>query len=1145
MNLANDKSTTSATVVPFATTGFSKCPTGGITLQAPAGFTSAVYNFDVCDVAIASGYAFLSWAPVTGYIYTVGVTKQVENAYKIGDFSFTPVPCAFDITVLPSTATPPVSPAGTGFTACPTAPITTAPASTSAVYNFDISDVKIDAANCYTFKSWSPVTGYVYPVGTTTQTETVTKGGIDYKCTFDIIVPPLNPWPKCPTSDITLNLAPGYSAVYYNGYTGVALYTTDPSPGITQLTSPAGIQQYDPISGWYYCPGTTTQVKDYVIVGGVKTLCSFKVIVPDVPAFKKCPADITIQSTNGVNAVYNYDALGDELVNYPAYYFGYWDLPTPLNGWIFPIGKTQVSNHAFKTCGATTTQYPCAFKVTVTPPPANPAWTNCPKDVTVNANAGTYQIYSGTSAIYNYDILTNPDREVVAPGYYFGGWNPANGYVFPVGTTKVSNWDYKIGDATFTKYYCNFTVTVPGPSVATPVAGNVTGPNGTTTPAPALTCPANVTVNATNGVSATYDVVSAVSSVNFPNYLYNSTDAPAGFVFPVGGPTAYKTFYTLVGDAVPGTLYACNFTVKVLGCTDVPVIPATACPKDFTVTLTPNECSHASNYIVPTAATPSAACAAYTPSVTKLAGPLPTDLLDLAGSPYTVTYGVSSTSGLSGAPCSFKITVVPTQASNISISNAGNLCSGGYAYLSANGTTNNSSALYAWQYKAAGAASFVNVTAPTALTTGGLIRYTSPLLSTANTGDQYRIAVTTPNTMACQATVYSAPFTLNVLDCYVPIGFHTYPKGLPACSQNAFRSLEVVFNTLNGANWYNNSGWFTDSNMNNWYGVTMTSDGCDVLSIKLPKNLRIRNVMGVLCVVGMPQSFLGTLNQLSFPKLETLDLSGNNISFQIYDYNFPNLKVLNLSNNNLSSCVPTLSALPSLQELYLNDNQLMGDVPASIFKLKKYDLRNNRFTFTNLSNAIGSPTESAAYAPQALISLDVRDNALVANTGSNNNANGKEQYTWLNNGNVVTTTTSNGFVPTTEGTYSVAVSHSDLTKVTDANMDLVLQSNSIDVTPATLETLRAVSVYSNKALGINATYNVSPNPVSNIVHIQFSKFDKAVSILKIYDLSGKTVLNQTINTFDTPINVSSFVNGSYIVEISSNGEMFREKLVKE
>jgi len=693
-----------------------------------------------------------------------------------------------------------------------------------------------------------------------------------------------------------------------------------------------------------------------------------------------------------------------------------------------------------------------------------------------------------------------------------------SGSVFQVGTTAVT---YTATDGSGNvSLQCTFNVVVK--DVTAPVFTN---------------CPINTTVNTDAGLcTAVFNYPTLVAVDNCgpggapgPVTTTRTAGLASGSAFPKGVTTV--TYTSTDGAAIPNTS-TCTFTVTVID--NQPAVFSN-CPANVLVYSTPEVCGYVFTYTAPTAVdncpTPGTVL-----TVTPDAGNLASGSVFPFG---TSTLSFTASDGIVTSTCSYIVRVINTERENVTITSVGNFCSGGVGYLTATGMTNRITT-YKWQRKAAGGSSFVDVTAPADYSAGGGILYTTPLLTSANNGDQYQVVLTTK----CGIAVSSPPFTLRVLECYVPIGFHRFPDGLPACAQQAFRNLEKVYNTINGANWNSNAGWFTDANMNNWYGVTMTDDGCDVKSIKLAKNLKRKGTDGVDYIVGMPQSFKGSLNQISFPKLEELDLSGNNISFQIYDYNFPKLKILNLSNNNLSSNLPLLGDLPSLETFLVNNNQLEGDVPDFIFKLKKFDLRNNKFTFSNLSNLIDAPTTILAYAPQAPIQLKLIDGELIANTGSNNNANGMEQYTWHNNGDVLATTTSNGFVPTTEGTYSVAVTHKDLTVTTDVDKNLVLSSNEVKVDAPMIESLRTLN--NSKSNNAKSALSLFPNPASNEVRIEFNSTAKGDvnATMRVYDIIGKVVGTQTLNSNITTLNVSNFVNGSYIVEVESNGEKFRSKLVK-
>jgi hypothetical protein len=83
----------------------------------------------------------------------------------------------------------------------------------------------------------------------------------------------------------------------------------------------------------------------------------------------------------------------------------------------------------------------------------------------------------------------------------------------------------------------------------------------------------------------------------------------------------------------------------------------------------------------------------------------------------------------------------------------------------------------------------------------------------------------------------------------------------------------------------------------------------------------------------------------------------------------------------------------------------------------------------------------------------------------------------------------------------------------------------------------AVRVSSAFGLGLetelSSLVNIFPNPSANFVNIVLSSpIDGTISI---YDLNGKTVLVQNLNTMNATIDISSLSKGSYLLKIMENG----------
>ena len=166
-------------------------------------------------------------------------------------------------------------------------------------------------------------------------------------------------------------------------------------------------------------------------------------------------------------------------------------------------------------------------------------------------------------------------------------------------------------------------------------------------------------------------------------------------------------------------------------------------------------------------------------------------------------------------------------------------------------------------------------------------------------------------------------------------------------------SLVLVnfYDETGGDNWINNDGWKT-LNVVEWFGITLTEDGCFVKEIELPNN----NLTNTIPNINLPQleilllinnDLLGTIpNFSSIPNLKDLRLTNNDLTGEIPDFNnLPNVTKLQFSHNNLSGSIPNFSNLPSIQLLNFSNNQLDGSVPnfTDIVTIEWFYFQNNNF----------------------------------------------------------------------------------------------------------------------------------------------------------------------------------------------------------
>ncbi len=180
---------------------------------------------------------------------------------------------------------------------------------------------------------------------------------------------------------------------------------------------------------------------------------------------------------------------------------------------------------------------------------------------------------------------------------------------------------------------------------------------------------------------------------------------------------------------------------------------------------------------------------------------------------------------------------------------------------------------------------------------------------------------------------------------------------LPAqeCTHPDFATLKSFYTATQGDTWVDNSGWLSDCEPCNWFGVN-----CD-------ENERVTSLIlrGNALIGAMPAD-LGNLDQLVI-----LNLSYNKIGGELPAslFSAPALRDINLTGNMISGTLPlTVGEQPLLKNLRLSYNLLEGDLPgslASFLDLEILTLNDNRFT--------GAIPDGLGDLPQ-LFALDLSQN---------------------------------------------------------------------------------------------------------------------------------------------------------------------------
>ena len=482
-----------------------------VSFTPPTGSDNCPSVITIQTTGLASGAAF-----------PVGVTT---NTFRVTAANGQTATCAFTVTVTDNQAPTITCPANINLNN--TANLCSAVANYTAPAGMD------NCSGATTARTGGLNSGATYPVGTTTNTFTVTAAnGQTASCSFTVTVtdnqPPVI---NCPVNIAVNNDVNQCSAVInYTAPTG-----TDNCSGATTAQT-TGLA-----SGAAFPIGVTTNTFVATAANGQTVSCTFTVTVTDNQAPSiTCPGAIAVNNdVNQCSAVVNYNApSGTDNCS------GATTAQTTglASGAAFPVG---VTTNTFVVTAANGQTASCTFTVTVTDNEA-PSIT-CPGAIAVNNDLNM------CSAVVNY---TAPTGTSLCGGVSTSQTTGlASGAAFPVGVTTNTFVATASNSQTAS---CTFTVTV------------------TDNQAPSIICPGAVAVN--NDVNLCSAVVNYTAPTGTDNCsgaaTAQTTGLASGAAFPVG-----VTTNTFVVTAANGQTASCAITVTVTD-NQAPVI---TCPQDITV----------------------------------------------------------------------------------------------------------------------------------------------------------------------------------------------------------------------------------------------------------------------------------------------------------------------------------------------------------------------------------------------------------------------------------------------------------------------------------------------------------------------------------------------------------------------------------
>ena len=377
-------------------------------------------------------------------------------------------------------------------------------------------------------------TNNIFPVGTTTETFTVTDASENTaSCSFtvtvnDVIAPSI----ICP-DDVTVNVAPGQCGQTVDFSEPVA----NDECGLLN-----GIAIFQPASGDFFSVGTTNVNCSIVDQNNNTGSCSFTVTVNDNEnPTAICPANISQSNDTGdCGAIINF-TLPDATDNCPNNITQSADISS---GSFFDVGTTQVTVTSTDEAGNTDQ---CTFDVIINDT-ENPS-ISCPDDITVGNDPGLCE------AVVNYTAPTGMDNCIGATVDLAMGAGPNK--PFPVG---ISTETFIVTDNAGNTANCSFSITVN--DTEAPTAGcpdDIVVPTDLDLGGAIVSVMLPDAADNCSGVTQIPTNINAFYAVGTSSVIATATDA--------AGNTANCTFNITVEDVQDPTMLCSDLNINLLGST--------------------------------------------------------------------------------------------------------------------------------------------------------------------------------------------------------------------------------------------------------------------------------------------------------------------------------------------------------------------------------------------------------------------------------------------------------------------------------------------------------------------------------------------------------------------------------------------------
>lgn len=380
-------------------------------------------------------------------------------------------------------------------------------------------------------------------------------------------------------------------------------------------------------------------------------------------------------------------------------------------------------------------------------------------------------------------------------------------------------------------------------------------------------------------------------------------------------------------------------------------------------------------------------------------------------------------------------------------------------------------------------------------------------------------------------------------------------------SQAEKDALIAIYNSTNGDNWNDNTHWLSDEPLSEWHGVTISGNKITQLNLAsnnligtLPPeigdlvNLEFlsfysgNNLYGTipeeignlteLRVLSLESNFTGTIPDsfANLTKLRGLWLSGANFEGNVPDYfatNYPNLVFLGMWKNHFQGTLPDFTNLEKLQYLEIAKNHFR----AEDFSAQLNEYLNLRYSWNSPSyyspQYTLDPEEAINESAGATVSLFIDESLYERGSLLDSNTT----YTWYKDGIIIENSNANPYVITNAQTTDSGVYHCILNNSEVPNLENIRNNITVNI----------------QNLGVNDQIingiKLYPNPTNDVLVVKLPNHEN--SNLNLFDLNGRLLLNKTLNSNETIIDLSSFENGVYILDLNINNLRLSKKIIKK